>query len=498
MDCVRDESGEIIACSLDDRALERLCVNVVNKRYDPSLPFVTESGSFFIGDTDRPLVLNPDESDSIPYDLGESDGYRSLMLIPISLEGSNEGMLLLKSREKSLFTRDQVQFYEVLIQPLGVAIAHRRAQLALRERIKELTCLNGIAKLVATHDLSTTNVLESIAALLPPAWLYPEIASARILLDDRSYATSDFGESPWKLGSDIVIDGVKRGRVEVVYGQEKPELDEGPFLKEERDLIDTIARELSVIVKQKQSEDEKSRLKDQLRHADRLATIGQLAAGIAHELNEPLGTILGFAQLTRKQNDLPTQVDQDLEKIANAALFAREVIRKLMTFARRMPPKKTHVDLNEVVKESLDFFISRASKAGVELRKELSERSPVLTADPAQLTQVLINLVVNALQAMPEGGTLTVRTSRSVDDRTILLEVADTGMGMTEDVQKQVFLPFFTTKDIHEGTGLGLAVVHGIVVSHGGTVTVESRPGEGSVFRVRLPVTSNEGGNHGG
>jgi len=279
-----------------------------------------------------------------------------------------------------------------------------------------------------------------------------------------------------------------RGRIEVVYVERRPELDEGPFLKEERSLIDAVARQIALIVERRQAAAEKLRLQDQLRHADRLATIGQLAAGVAHELNEPLGNILAFAQLAEKQPNLPNQVAEDLEKIVTASLHAREIIKKLMLFARQMPPQKTQVDLNGVIEEGLYFLGSRCAKSGVVLKRRLSPRLPRITADPSQLNQVLVNLVVNAIHAMPAGGTLRIATRTAGSH--VVLTVEDNGIGMDSEVLKKIFIPFFTTKDVHEGTGLGLPVVHGIVTSHGGTIAVRSSPDRGSRFEIRLPVAN--------
>jgi signal transduction histidine kinase len=290
---------------------------------------------------------------------------------------------------------------------------------------------------------------------------------------------------------DIVVDGNKRGFVEVGYVWEKPQLDEGPFLNEERNLIDAIAREVSIIVEQKQAEDEKLKFQEQLRHADRLATIGQLGAGLAHELNEPLANILGFAQLATKDQSLIDQTRQDIEKIISAALHAREVIGKLLVFARETTPEKTQVNLNSLVEDGLHFLQSRCAKIGIELVRNLSEGLPEITADRSQLLQVLTNLTVNSIQAMPAGGSLTITTTR--DDGHVLLIVEDTGAGMSDEVMKKIFNPFFTTKDVDEGTGLGLSVVHGIVTSHGGTIEVESKVGRGTKFTVRLPVQAAPG-----
>jgi signal transduction histidine kinase len=274
----------------------------------------------------------------------------------------------------------------------------------------------------------------------------------------------------------------------VVYGREKPELYEGPFLKEERHLIDTIARQVALFVEQRETEGEKELLQEQLRHADRLATIGKLAAGVAHELNEPLGSILGFAQLAKKNAGMPKQAVQDLDRIVSASLHAREVIRKLMLFARQMPPRRTRLSLNQVVKEGLYLFEARCARQGINLELSLGQDLPEVYADATQLTQVLTNLVVNAIQAMPRGGKLSVATR--ADHEAIVLRIEDTGEGMSPEVKKQIFLPFFTTKEADHGTGLGLAVVHGIVTAHRGTIQVDSRVGRGTRFGIRLPLAA--------
>jgi signal transduction histidine kinase len=303
-----------------------------------------------------------------------------------------------------------------------------------------------------------------------------------------SFITPDFKESPYMLRADIMMKGKHLGMVEVAYAEERPFLGEGPFLPEERNLINNVANEVALFHERRAAEEERALLQDQLRHADRLATIGQLAAGVAHELNEPLGNILGFAQLAQKTPGLMEQTSRDLTKIITASLHAREIIKKLMTFARQLPPRKTAADLNRIVDEGLYFFEARCAKSGIDLQRKLSPDLPEFTADPGQLNQVLVNLLVNAVHAMPEGGTLTVETR--AENNKILLIVKDTGAGMDEAVKKQIFIPFFTTKDVNEGTGLGLPVVHGIVTSHKGTIKVKSKKGSGSQFEIRFPLTA--------
>jgi len=451
-------------------------------------PRFTESGSFYVGDTSCTFAIRiADGAGTHHVNVSTRKGFKSLALIPIIIETQCLGLLQLKARRGNHFTSEDVSFYEDTSQVLGMALAHQHAQIELRERVKELTCLYGIAQVIAQPDAAAGKILQEIVELLPPAWLYPEIAVARIFLEGRSYSTTHFHEAASSLKEDILIDGTRVGFVEVAYVKARPTLDEGPFLTEEQNLIRIVAREVAHFYGQRKSDEERVLLQDQLRHADRLATIGQLAAGVAHELNEPLGNILGFAQLAQKGPDLPDSTARDVDKIIGASLYAREIIKKLMVFSRQMPAQKFFVNLNSVVEDGLYFFEARCSKAGIDLVRRLATNLPDIRADSGQLNQVLVNLVVNSIQAMPKGGTLTVETR--AEGNYLFLVVADTGRGMNDTVKDQIFIPFFTTKDVDEGTGLGLAVVHGIVTSHRGSIAVESKVGAGTRFEIRLPVT---------
>jgi len=363
---------------------------------------------------------------------------------------------------------------------------NEHAQVDLRERVKELSCLYNIAHLAAQTDMGIDEMLKGIVEVLPPAWLYPESACARIVLDGRSYLTHNYRRGKHWQKASIIINGRRRGHVEVAYLNEKPEHDEGPFLNEERHLLDAVAREVATIIMRREAEQDKLKLEEQLRHADRLATIGQLAAGVAHELNEPLGHILGFAQLVQKCPGLPVQAQADIDKILTTSLYAREIVKKLLIFARQIPPQKTKVNLNHLVKEGLSFFESRCASDGVKIVCALSSDIPEIDADPSQLNQVFVNLIVNALQAMPDGGKLTIYTHG--EHAKVCLIVEDTGIGMDEEVLKKIFTPFFTTKDVGLGTGLGLPVAHGIIASHGGSIKVESKVGKGTICQIELPI----------
>ncbi|HEX5043153.1 MAG TPA: ATP-binding protein [Candidatus Polarisedimenticolaceae bacterium] len=352
--------------------------------------------------------------------------------------------------------------------------------------MKELTCLYEIVKLRAREDASVEEFLRAVVDLLPVAWKHTESATARITWDGRSYQSPRVSRIVRKQSASIVVGSVPRGTIEVGYTRSTPRMDEGPFLREERYLLDTVAREVGLFLDRRRAEEEAARLQDQLRHAERLATIGQLSASVAHELNGPLGSILGFAQLSAKVEGVPAQAARDIEKIVQAALHAREIVRSLLLFARQMPARRVEVDLNGLVEDGLKLVATQLSPGGIDLVCHLASDLPRLTADPSQLRQVVVNLVVNAIQAMPQGGKLLVQTLRQAD--AALLVVEDEGVGMDAEALNQIFLPFFTTKGVGEGTGLGLSVVHGIVTSHGGAIQVESRPGAGARFEVSLPV----------
>ncbi|MDD4871140.1 MAG: ATP-binding protein [Kiritimatiellae bacterium] len=364
--------------------------------------------------------------------------------------------------------------------------AQKQTQVELRERVKELSCLYGIARIVAEPGKSLKNILQEVVEVLPPSWLYPDIASAGISIDGHLFSTPGFTKARFRQTAGIIIKGGKRGTVEVAYSKQKPNLDEGPFLREERNLIDAVARELSLVVERKNLEHEKEEFSDQLRRADRLATMGLLAAGIAHEMNEPLEGILGFAQLIRKNPQLPDSAARDLDKIITASLNAREIVRKMRMLSRQTPLQKSLTNLNRLIDEGLDFLENRCKRLGVKIVRNLARNLPDIIADSTQMNQVLVNLIVNAEQAMPHGGKITITTIRSRN--TVSLIVKDTGTGIESQNLKHIFDPFFTLKNPEEGTGLGLAIVNRIVSAHSGKIKVDSKLGIGTRFEVVFPL----------
>jgi two-component system, NtrC family, sensor kinase len=357
-------------------------------------------------------------------------------------------------------------------------------ELLLRERVKELECLFEISRTLRQTDEGIEPLLARIVEVIPRGFQYPEQAGARIRIGTACRQTGTFVESRFRLSASLMVPG-ECGSVDVSYPDEIERTDPRPFLPEEARLLEKIAAEMALVAVSLRSTQQNARLEAQLRHADRLATIGVLAAGIAHELNEPLSRILGFAQLVQKLPQLPASAQRDVSRIVDASLHAREIVQKLLAFGRGAPAQEVDCDMDALTGGALDFLDSRCRAAGIEVRREPGRKRLTVRADPTELRQVIVNLVVNALQAMPGGGRLTVRVEER--DESCLLSVEDTGVGMTPEVQERIFIPFFTTKE-GGGTGLGLPLVHGIVTSLGGTISVLSKVGSGSRFTVQLPL----------
>jgi two-component system NtrC family sensor kinase len=252
-------------------------------------------------------------------------------------------------------------------------------------------------------------------------------------------------------------------------------------------LVEALVRDVS---DRKKLDDQTRDLYGQLLQAEKLASLGQTISGIAHELNNPLATVLTWAErLAPRQKDADTR--RGLEVILSEADRAARIVRNLLTFARKRHTTRTMVDLNQVVGETLALRAYEQRVTNINVISALAAGLPQVFADPHQLQQVLLNLVINAEQAMLAAngrGTLVVRTWHDASTDTVVLEVNDDGPGIAEELQAKVFDPFFTTKEVGKGTGLGLTVAYAIVKEHGGRIWVRGSQGQGASFFVELPT----------
>lgn len=269
-----------------------------------------------------------------------------------------------------------------------------------------------------------------------------------------------------------------------------------------KELVGT-AEQLRTEMQQRQLEQsERAQLEGQLRHEQRLATVGTLAGGVAHEFNNILVPLVLYAEEALEDVDAGHAARPNIERVLRAAKRASDVVSRLLAFGRRMGERLPRaVDLSAVVTEALDLFAALVP-TNIELRREIEADGGLVSGDPTLLNQVVLNLCTNAVQAMRgRNGTLTVAVTmrdRLTGDpfsetsaHVLELRVRDTGHGMDSQTQERVFEPYFTTRDVGEGSGLGLSIVHGIVVSMGGVISVTSVPNEGAEFVVVLPEVQN-------
>jgi PAS domain S-box-containing protein len=234
---------------------------------------------------------------------------------------------------------------------------------------------------------------------------------------------------------------------------------------------------------------ERTRLEEQLRRTERVAELGTLASGMAHEIGTPMNVILGRAEyLMDRVVDEP--VKKGLRTIVAQVERITRVMNQLLSFARRKPSQPRALALPEVIEDSLDMFRERFSRHNVQVVTHIDPDCPSVVADSDQMNQVLINLIMNAVHAMPQGGTLRMGLDHEKDR--VRLTVSDTGHGIPNEVVNKIFDPFFTTKEFGKGTGLGLTVVKGIIEEHQGSIAVESEEGKGTTFTVLLPISEEK------
>jgi PAS domain S-box-containing protein len=490
----------------------------------------------------------------------------------------------------------------------------------LWERVKEMNCLYSISELTEKRNVPVDEILRGTLDRIPFGWRYPEITCARVILGNQEFIAKNFKETAWKQESIIYVYGEKVGTVEVYYLEDKPQMDEGPFINDERNLLDAIAKHIGRFIERMKSREalreseekyrtvfentgnatiiveedtmislvntkfevlsgyskeevegkkswaeffykddlekmkeyhrtirinpnaapinyearfidgwgnmknilmsvsmipgtkktvesliditERKKLEEQMLHTEKLASIGTLAAGVAHEINNPLAIILGFTDLLLENFSDDHETYNILKTIQKQGDNAKRIVENLLSFVRYREHREEDVDINKSIDEVLaikanSFFINNISVV-----KKMEESLPMARGDPNELQQVFFNIINNAIPAMQGGGTLTIQT-RAINTNAgenIEISISDTGVGIKSEHRSRIFDPLFTTKKVGEGTGLGLTVSYAIAKKYGGGITFETKAKEeshnsGTTFVITLPAIKDGEGH---
>jgi PAS domain S-box-containing protein len=483
------------------------------------------------------------------------------------------------------------------------------------ERIKELNCLFEISRLVERRKLTLNQILQGIVELIPAAWRYPEITCAKIIIEDQEFTTTNFEETQRKLTQDIVVHAKTVGALSVYYLEARPQCDEGPFLREERNLINAIAERIGRIIERNRAQtalvESEKRFRDLVEHSltgisiiqdgqvvyqnpeqerllgplprpikftdtdsihpddiakvdafyqsisagkypigamdfrfyppgekatrvkmkwvhcqasrieyqgkdailvnmmdmtkakelehlltiqDKMASLGRVAAGIAHEIRNPLSGINIYLNTLKKlhhQDGSEEKVEQILKQLQSASIKIESVIRRVMDFAKPSEPKLISIDINEAITEAINLTAVTMRKSGIKIEKFLKNDLPPAYADKNLIEEMVLNLLNNAAEAMKtmEAGKKIVVAS-FVEHDNITIQVSDSGPGVRQEIRDKIFDPYFTTK--HEGTGIGLSLCHRIITDHGGSLTVSDSEFGGAEFRIEIPIHPNK------
>jgi PAS domain S-box-containing protein len=558
------------------------------------------------------------------------EGVKAVGLIPIKHEHRVIGCLGVGSYKADTFSEISRDALETITSFMGLHIMKKQAEEQLRrseaqlaERVKEMKCLFELSSLIEAPGISLEEIFEQGIGLIPPGWQYPEITCARLKIEGREYKTDNYRNTPWRLSQDIVLAGSRVGTLDVCYLEERPRMDQGPFQKEEADLMESLAKRFQSVIDRrrtrealvaseekyrnlyenaqiglvrtrlcdglfleanhhlvemfgydsreellqqrsmsdfyvepgarshmvaalkengqvenhearfrrkdgslcwlrfsgrlcgpgenfegavtditdnKEAEAQKERLAEQYRQAQKVEAIGRLAAGVAHDMNNLLTPILGFGEMLMADPDLGDRQRRYVDQIVRAGHRTRNLVRQLLAFGRKQTLKYKPLNLNATIQE-FEPLLRRTIREDIEIEFIPEPGIQTIKADIGQIEQVIMNLAVNAQDAMPEGGRLTLETAMEEIDaasaalrpgtragRYVMLAVSDPGCGMDDEIREHIFEPFFSTKG-DQGTGLGLATVYGIVKQHGGNIWVYSEPGRGTTFKVYLPVS---------
>jgi PAS domain S-box-containing protein len=479
--------------------LECTCGLVISGQVDRSNPLFTGRGSCFANNA-IPLADMPASEDPRfnPRNRCIHEGFASVALVPIRHGEETLGLLHLACRAPGSFPPPVIPLVENLASSLGTALArHQSEEARERSEFRFQTLIENHAAVMLVVDPATGAIIDANpAAVSFYGWSRDQLRRMHIqdinLLDDRSVKEEMEKARAHKKSYFEFRHRLADGSVRDVAVFSSSLTEAG------RSVLYSVIHD---ITESKQAEAERERLQSQVTQAQKMETVGRLAGGVAHDFNNMLGIIIGYGQLALDGLQAGDPLRADIAEIVAAGERSATLTRQLLAFSRKQTLKPEVVDLNALVR-NIERMLGRLIGEDIELTMALAAGVGPVLADPGQIEQVVMNLVVNARDAMPDGGRLTVETANGEADQAfadrhvsmqpgpyVKLTVTDTGAGMDAETQQRIFEPFFTTKERGKGTGLGLATVYGIVRQSGGCIDVQSEPGSGTTFSVYLPQT---------
>ncbi|WP_151705321.1 ATP-binding protein [Nitrincola alkalilacustris] len=368
----------------------------------------------------------------------------------------------------------------------------------LQERLKELKCLYQVLNLTADHNRPVADICAELIDILPPSMQYGDLAVARIALDGVSYHCKHWSEPVTSIKSPIINDNKEVGFIEIGYtGLDPTQPVDTLFLREEKKMLEAVSAHISRML-------ENRHMAIKLTQSERLKAIGQLTGGVAHDFNNLLTVILGNAELLSEKLTSHPDLYSLAKTTRMAAEKGAELTHRLLAFARQQALTPEMTDIRQLI-EGMEGLIRRTLGTHIDIEIKSEQDLWAVLIDPPQLESAVLNLCINARDAMPEGGRLTIELANVVlsemvtawneevmPGEYIQLTVSDSGWGMSADIAKRAFEPFFTTKDPGKGSGLGLSMVYGFTRQSSGHVQLFSEPGKGSRIKLYLPRAQHE------
>ncbi|MEW5957309.1 MAG: response regulator [Chloroflexota bacterium] len=443
-----------------------------------------------------PLLKNQAEAGGQAYPvhpLYRQRGAVSVLLLPLMIEGELEGCLSLEATEARSFSKQEIDLAWKIVEQIGAVLARPRLNQAHRQLS---TAIEQMAESIIITDPEGTIIYVNPAFEQVTGYCRAEVLGKNPRILNSGKQNDDFYKEMW---ATITGGQVWQGR----FTNRKKDgtlFTEDATISPVRDEKGTIINYVGI----KHDISQQLQLEEQYRQAQKMEAIGLLAGGIAHDFNNLLTAINGFGELTQMRLAPDNPAQKLVKNIVYSGQRAAELVGQLMTFSRKQVITTKILNLNQVVVQ-VDKMLRRIIGEHIQMETLLAAELWPIEADPSQIEQIIVNLAVNARDAMPGGGWLTLQTANALLDETyaashlgvepgryVLLAISDTGLGMSDEVKSRIFEPFFTTKEAGKGTGLGLATVYGIVKQSGGHIWVYSEPGRGTTFKVYLPAAGKE------